>query len=737
MLEETPDELMTHLQEYGFLADLNDAEQAALAGALSLVTVERGEWLFRQGDPAHGMYILYKGVMRVVLATQGGQEVVLDVIDSGTAVGEMALLTGRPRSAGVQAISDCALIRIPNDELNALAVEHPAIRETLLALAEERFQNTQLAGVLSRFFGDLDAEALYELREQMTWQHVQGGETVMNQGDYGDTMVIVVNGRLRILAESVDGDKRLIGEVGRGETVGEFALLTQQPRTATVTAVRDSDLLLLSAATFERLSEKYPKVILNIARDIVVRDQQRGQVIDRPDAALSLVVLPVSESAPLAEFTKLLEAGLAAQGRTILLDSARFDSRFGLAGAAQTPSEDASNIAITAWLNQQEAVHDTVVTIADSAWSEWTRRCIRGADRIVLLADATAPPELSLCEEAILELTTIPYLDLVLVQPDTLERPSGTSRWLEGRPISAHHHLRMGSASDFQRLVRRLTGRATGLVLGGGAARGFAHIGVDRALTDAAIPIDVLGGTSMGALMAGAIAMDFGYEDLFRRMSKYGSKDALLDLTYPATAIYESKKVTDMLQDNFGDVAIEDLWRPFFCVSTNMTRSEPLVHERGPLWEALRASLAIPGVFSPISYEGDLLVDGGVMNNLPIDLMREKVGSGYVIAVDVNPRQEKSREWDFGPSVNGWQVMRSRVNPMATAPRVPSLAGTILRAFIINSNYQLERTRHLADLLIQLDTGEYNIMDWSAYQELIEIGYDEAARQLSGWQGDK
>ncbi len=737
MSEETPAELMAHLQAYGYLADLNAAEQEALAGALSLVTVERRDWLFRQGDPAQGMYILYKGVMRVVLQAQGGEQVVLDVIDPGTAVGEMALLTGRPRSAGVQAISDCALIHIPGDALNTLAEVHPAIRETLLALAEERFQNTQLAGVLSRFFGDLDAEALHELRDQMTWRHVQGGETVMNQGDHGDTMVIVVNGRLRIMTESVDGTKRLIGEVGRGETVGEFALLTQQPRTATVSAVRDSDLLLLSSDAFERLSERYPKVILNIARDIVVRDQQRGQVVDRPDAALSLAVVPVSDSAPLAEFTRLLENGLAAQGRTILLDSARFDSRFGHPGAAQTPPADARNIAITAWLNQQETAHDTMVTITDPDWSEWTRRCIRGADRIVLLADATAPPELSLCEQAILDLATIPCLDLVLVQPDNLARPSGTSRWLENRPLSAHYHLRMGSEGDFQRLVRSLTGRATGLVLGGGGARGFAHIGVDHALTDAAIPIDILGGTSMGALMAGAIAMDFDYDDLFRRMSKYGSKDALLDLTYPATAIYESKKVTGMLLDNFGDVAIEDLWRPFFCVSTNMTRSEPLVHERGPLWQALRASLAIPGVFSPVAYEGDLLVDGGVMNNLPIDIMREKVGRGSVIAVDVNPRQEKARQWEFGPSVNGWQVLRGRVNPLAAPPRVPSLAGTILRAFIINSNHHLERTRHLADLLIQLNTSDYNIMDWSAYTELIEIGYAEAAQHLSNWPGAK
>jgi predicted acylesterase/phospholipase RssA/CRP-like cAMP-binding protein len=733
MGDHNPSQLLAVLRQYDYLADLKAAEEAALGEAISQTTVNAGAWLFEQGEPGDAMYLLYKGVMQVVLKNHSGETVILDVIDPGTIVGEMALLTGQPRSAGLRAISDSALIRLPNDRIEALAAVYPAMYERLLDIAEERFQNSQMGGVLGRYFGDLDAVALHDLRRRMTWRHVRAGEIVFNQGDRGDYMVFVINGRLRIIAEEVDGAQRLVGEVMRGQNVGEFALLTGKTRTATVVAVRDSDLLLLSAEAFERLSERYPRAVLHVARSIAQRDAQQGRETEPEDAALSIAVLPVSDSAPLAPFMNALERGLGERGRVLRLDAQSLSDRFDGPGETGAKAGRALNTAITAWLYQQESDHDFLLFEADDAWTEWTDRAVRSADRLILLADATAPPELSICEEALFGRPLRPHLDLVLVQPDLIERPSGTARWLDRRAIDAHHHLRLGSDGDWARLLRRLTGRAVGLVLGGGAARGYAHIGVERALHEREVPIDILGGSSMGALMSAAIAMDWPHEELLQRMGQYGSKEALLDLTYPASALYESRKITRALRDNFGDVRIEDLWRPYFCVSTNMTRSEPHIHDRGLLWEAVRASLAIPGVFSPMASNGDILVDGGVMNNLPIDLMRARVGSGTVIAVNVNPRHEKAREWDFEPSINGWQVLRSRVNPLAKAPRVPSLSGTILRAFIINSNYRLEQTRHLADLLVQLDTSQFNIMDWSAYQALIDLGYEQGLRQLDAW----
>ena len=206
-----------------------------------------------------------------------------------------------------------------------------------------------------------------------------------------------------------------------------------------------------------------------------------------------------------------------------------------------------------------------------------------------------------------------------------------------------------------------------------------------------------------------------------------------MDLTLPTTAVYRTDKVTRMLQDVFGDVLIEDLWVPYFCISSNLSKSEPVIHRRGPLWKAVRASLAIPGIFAPVSENGDLLVDGGIINNLPVDIMRLMVNQGMVIAVNVNSRKEKSRSWEFGPSISGWDVLRSRLIPGRKAQRVPSLVGTIVHSLAINSAYQLQYMEEQADLFIQLDTSEFGIMDWSAYPSLIDLGRETAQDDIKKW----
>jgi len=178
------------------------------------------------------------------------------------------------------------------------------------------------------------------------------------------------------------------------------------------------------------------------------------------------------------------------------------------------------------------------------------------------------------------------------VQRDDCAQPAGTLAWLEKRRVHAHHHLRMRNDQDWRRLVRRLTGRATGLALSGGAARGNAHIGVIRALEEAGVEIDLIGGTSMGALVGALLTMDAPAQRMVDFGRTFSARRKLLDLTLPLVSFLTSGRVTAVLRALCGEVQIEDLWRPFVCVSSNLTRAEPLVHTTGSLWHALRASTA-------------------------------------------------------------------------------------------------------------------------------------------------
>jgi len=329
-------------------------------------------------------------------------------------------------------------------------------------------------------------------------------------------------------------------------------------------------------------------------------------------------------------------------------------------------------------------------------------------------------------------------VELALLHEDDVARPSGTAPWLECRTLHAHHHVRLGHDGDVARLARRVAGCAVGLVLGGGGARGFAHIGVVRAIEEEGIPIDLIGATSMGAVIGAGLAVGMANEEMERLASVFGSRRRLLDPTLPLTSFLASGKVTRVLKDLYGEARIEDLWRPFFAVSSNLSRSEPLVHRRGPLWEAVRASSAIPGTFSPMLVEGDLVVDGGVLNNLPIDVMREWAETGTVIGSNVVPTRVGSRNgksrYHFGPSVSGLRVLLSRL-PFGPRLRAPSLLSILTRSTEIGSAWRArsETFRRYADLLVEPAMGRFRILDFDAWKPILEAGHESGREQVGAW----
>jgi NTE family protein len=284
--------------------------------------------------------------------------------------------------------------------------------------------------------------------------------------------------------------------------------------------------------------------------------------------------------------------------------------------------------------------------------------------------------------------------------------------------------------------VRNLTGTELALVLSGGGARGMAHIGVIRALGEANVPIDLIGGTSFGSLVAAWHSIGLDWEGMRDVANHYlVALGQPIDVTVPMAALTSSKKVSDRIRGSIGRVSIEDLWRPAFAVSANLTRGEVEVHQRGPLWKAVRASIAIPGVFAPVRSEtGDVLVDGGIMDNLPIATMRRLQDGGPLVAVDL--RAEVSMPADDLPThghLPGLRLLWQRLNPFATNPRAPSIADILLRATETGSVLNARAQLPLADYLLHPDVGDFGLLQWNGLDALIEIGYRDACRELAAW----
>ena len=557
------------------------------------------------------------------------------------------------------------------------------------------------------------------------------GGVLFREGEPGDSLYVVLAGRLRVTVDDEQGGRRAAGEVLPGETVGELEMLTGTARSATVEAVRDTELARVPRAGFERLAERYPRVLTRATRDVVGRLHEAFRRRAGGPTVTAMALVPLGPGVPLADFARRLSAALAEHGAMLHLDRGRLAELGGdrVARALAGETEDGW---LGAWLNDLELDHRFVVYEAEATASPWTRRCLRQADR-VLLVGQTGTDVAAAVESLDRWLGAGARTELVLLHADGAARAIGTREWLTRLPVAAHHHVRPGVAEDVRRLTRTLTGGAIGLVLGGGGARGFAHVGVLRALREAGLPVDAVGGTSMGALIAGCYALGMDHAAIVAQAKTLSSPRRLFDYTLPLVSLFTGRKLAATLQTLFGETRIEDLWRPFFCVSSSLSRAQPVVHRQGPLWFAVRASCSVAGIFAPVALDGDILVDGGYLNNLPIDVMRGLAGGMTVVAVNVNPPGDMLSDYDVEPSLSGWRVLRSRARPRGQPVRAPSIFATMLRASSLNGAYQLTTSQRLADLVINPPVAPFGILDFARYERVIEIGYDSARRQIEEW----
>lgn len=586
----------------------------------------------------------------------------------------------------------------------------------------------------------------------LEWLSLAGGETLFHSGEPGDALYVVISGRLQAVIEGEAGKEHIIGEIGRGELVGEMAVLTGDPRSATIRAVRDSELVRLSRRDLLSLAKQHLEVMVQINALIARRLQKQYANPGRKENTLqTFTLLPCDSGVPIQDFGCQLVQEMSKFGPTIYITKAIIEENLE-PGAAQASLEDPRNPQVVSWLNELEARYQYVIYEATPDDSEWSRRCLRQSDQIVLVGQAIASPQPASHEVVLLSRYTpekLPnasrqpagldssntnHVDLVLLHEPDISSPSGTAGWLAPRSIRAHHHVRFGEVQDMAHLARCLTGHALGLVLAGGGARGFAHIGVLRVLEEAGIQVDIVGGTSMGAIITGGIGLGLNWKQMREIASGLSSPLKLFDPTLPVVSLFTSSKVNNTLQKVFGEALIEDLWHPMYCVSSNLTRSSETVYRQGPLWKAVRASMSIPGIFAPILYQGDVQVDGAVMNNLPIDIMRNLGMAGTVIGVNVMPLEDTMKEYSFGDSISGPRAVFSMLNPYDSTS-VPMIYETLVRVMALHEVHQEEAKRRLADIYIVPPVEKYNILDFGSYDPIIEAGYRAAQEAFKAWKG--
>ncbi|XP_053824252.1 patatin-like phospholipase domain-containing protein 6 isoform X4 [Vidua chalybeata] len=682
-----------------------------------------GTVIARQGDQDVSLHFVLWGCLHVYQRMIDKEEdVCLFLTQPGELVGQLAVLTGEPLIFTIKANRDCTFLKISKSDFYEIMREQPSV---VLSVAHT------VAARMSPFVRQMDFA--------IDWMAVEAGRALYRQGDKSDCTYIVLNGRLRSVIQKGSGKKELVGEYGRGDLVGVVEALTRQPRATTVHAVRDTELAKLPEGTLNNIKRRYPQVVTRLihllSQKILGNLQQlRGPFAGsglgmasssepiNPTSNLSTVaVLPVCDEVPMAAFTLELQHALNAIGPTLLLTSDIIRARLG-----SSALESIQEYRLSGWLAQQEDLHRIVLYQTDCTLTPWTLRCIRQADCVLIVGLGDQEPALGELEQMLENAAVRALKQLVLLHREDGAGPARTVEWLNMRSwCSGHLHIRCPRRvfsrrspaklremyekvfeksadrhSDFSRLARVLTGNTIALVLGGGGARGCSHIGVIKAMEESGIPIDLVGGTSIGAFIGALYAEERSAVRTKQRAREWARCmnsvfETVLDLTYPITSMFSGSAFNASINRVFQDKQIEDLWLPYFNVTTDITASAMRVH-----------------------------TDADIARNM---------GAKTVIAIDVGS-QDETDLCNYGDSLSGWWLLWKRLNPWAEKVKVPDMAEIQSRLAYVSCVRQLEVVKSSSYCeYIRPPIDRFKTMDFGKFDEIYDVGYQHGKLVFEGW----
>ncbi len=572
----------------------------------------------------------------------------------------------------------------PEDELPApppRIPQHRAAQPTVVAASDMPPPQTGAEALArSTLFGGLDADSIEDLASRCTQRALQAGEWLFKRGDPPRSLYVLESGRLDVVLEG-DGQEseELLNVLQPGEVLGELALLSGEGRSASVRARRDSRVLELKRSDFDSLLHSGPlreALLASLATQL-----QRSRAVE-PDGALLGTTLAVVPAVPgggglAGEVATLLARALGEHGTVAVLE-----------GAPENPAGS---------LERLEREHDRVVLGAagPDEGGAWRAFCVRQADRVVVVASGEPPGSID---------DSLRGCDLLLER----EQGETMAAWVDALQPRARYVLgREQLQVSVEAVARRLAGRSVGLVLSGGGARAFAHIGALEELEAFGLEIDRVAGVDVGAMIAGMYAAGMSVAEIDARCyEEWVRYRPMGDYAFPRNALTRGRRLQEVLERNLPG-RIEELPREFACVAADLHTGEEVAFRRGPLAGAVAASLDLPGI-GPPRRDGDrLLVDGLLVTALPVHLLDR--AEGPLIAVDVTAGE--------GPQ------------PSETG-ELPGIAETLVRAVLIGGVDGARSARETADLVISPPSEGVGLLEWHQLDTMRDAGRRATADAL-------
>eukprot|EP00980_Cylindrotheca_fusiformis_P003389 scaffold755_cov101-Cylindrotheca_fusiformis.AAC.3 len=767
-------EQATHLirMRLGITPEMDSESFALLRDSSELIVFDGAQTLIEPGTKHESCYLLLQGSMEVGIGVPTGENEMSfhrhQMIYPGALLGEHECFTGEVSLMVIRSVPgkesvNCVLLKIPRKVYITLNVRYPkAMGRTLDSLLHQV------------------SPPLFLLQWTSEWLNVKAAGNVAQKGAKCDSLYVVLNGRLRARKRDAASKQKTQEEYGRGKVVGEIGLLTGATWPFDVYAIRHSEIARVPVQTLLTIIHAYPKAGLNFARSVAMQIQNKASAPPRgihpkvnpeqqimPSYGLNLATIAVvpmdTTGINLDKFCATLTSGFnrIAPSKLVTKDSIR--DKLG-EKTYKYYNSAMHELRMVRRLADVEESNRLVVYQADPKFTWWTRLCIQQADCILLVVNSGRAPNAKRVEQSLaaaFESMDV-RIDLVVVgenlqtnspegeddedfdleQDEEMNVSDQLNNWSEQRKwISGHHLVRAPIGrykQDFHRLCRRVTGRAVGLVLGAGGARGLAHLGVIKALKEAGVTIDLVGGTSQGAFVGALYARQpddlKGVFGECRKMAQElaSMKSRLLDLTLPMTSVFSGVMFNRGIRKRLGKIRIQDLVLNFFCISVDLQKQKEVVSRKGSLWKYVRASMSLTGYLPPIAEDGQLLVDGGYMNSVPADVMRFQMGARIVIAVDTNGELERDH-YMWGNHLSGWWVLWNSLNPFSKTVRVPSMGDLSDMLLWVSSDQHRRNNKRLSDLYLVPPVGEYGTLEYDKMDIIVEKSYNHVKPIIDAW----
>ena len=642
--------------------------------------------------------------------------------------GLISLFTNSSKNYDLVAVDNVTIIELNKDDLIKLTLQYPVIKKELLQIVNKQLFNPEINSALGTIAKGVDSKTIEELKKDISWKTLNDSEILFNQGDVGDSCYIVMSGRVQAIINHGEDNEIILGELKKGDIIGDMALITGEKRSATIKALKLSRLIYISKKSFENVMYNNPKALMEVSKALINRLKFKDNK-EKVNKNIIIGIVSFLDNKTTQQFYNSLNTNLKLFGNSENLTEI-------------TNNLDSNNDSLNFEILLENIISSNDFLILhsnDINNLEWKKNIVKYSDQVIILGNPKNLKTISSEESEIFNNYSninIKKLWLILNHDKDTIVPNKTNKIINIRNGIKVFHIKNNNNSDIKRITRFITKQTIGLTLGGGGAKGFAHFGIYKAMNELNIPIDIIGGTSAGSIVASQIALGHTFEEIIDKNKKVNALKMFKEYGIPYISLIKSNKIEQAAKISAEGRDIEDLWIPFFAPATDLTNSKLIIFDKGPLWEALRSSGALPGIVLPHFMNQNIIVDGGLMNNLPVDIMKNNYG-GKIICSSCS--LDKSMKTSIEGIPNQLRMLINKFFNKSKFEKdynyVPTITDIIFKTSVVASASQIKDNINMSDLFLELPTSKFGLTEFNdqAMMQMIEIGYEYSKPKLEAF----